>query len=592
MHNWLKFLVAVGATLLLAACGEDGKKNVEGPKLCVEGEVAACTCPGGRVGEGTCDASGTFGRCSCEDEGAGGGAGGDGGGAGEGGSGGDGPEPDPCGDVPEEGICVGRSLIHFCSEEGSEREISSRQCEPWERCEADGEGVAGCVDDTGCEAGASTCRGEAEIGHCAEDGSWSWDECSTSCRDSPLGAFCAPTFPTSDLTGTLSYEARLPDTQFREWGEVFRAPAAGLVVVSLHDGSPIDAGLVASDGGFRVKVAATPVEGDELKFYAVGSAAGRAGVAFAVGYPGPTTGERRVGTIKGSEASYWNWSLPVPIETGSEWLITEADGSPALRLFDWLNRTWDQNVALHGVDGLFLVMWWAAATTWDCGACFSEEPITLGGDRFETQIWMSGDPVDQTHWSDAVTLHELGHWAMSSFGVSPEEGGAHCLGVPTMPGLAWSEGWATFHSTDLRNDPMYYDKQDGTLFWFDIARATYGWGMPFEFPVAGGDLMQRVDENWVAASLWHISRHPSVEPEQVHRALSSDRMRTRPFARGYTTKRFGVDWRCRPVGVSDTRRSAPMFADFLDALICSDVPASALWVVDPYPYPANEPICL
>jgi hypothetical protein len=88
----------------------------------------------------------------------------------------------------------------------------------------------------------------------------------------------------------------------------------------------------------------------------------------------------------------------------------------------------------------------AGGVRWDCGACFSELlPTTVQGQRYDGQLWLTGD-AHENFWSPAVTLHEFGHWVMSAWGTIPHEGGAHYLGVPTFPGRAWSEGWATWMS--------------------------------------------------------------------------------------------------------------------------------------------------
>lgn len=66
-----------------------------------------------------------------------------------------------------------------------------------------------------------------------------------------------------------------------------------------------------------------------------------------------------------------------------------------------------------------------------------------------------------------------------------------------------------------------------------------------------------------------------------------------PFGRGYTTHVWDINSFCEPINVWDTGVSAPMYADFLDALRCSGISASAMdAAVSPYPYPMNAPICL
>jgi len=188
---------------------------------------------------------------------------------------------------------------------------------------------------------------------------------------------------------------------------------------------------------------------------------------------------------------------------------------------------------------------------------------------------------------------ELGHWVMESFGRSPNEGGLHCLGVPTFPGQAWSEGWATAFSSLARNSSVYYDKQNGAMFWFDLELRRYSGANLWQRPSASSGLFQVMDENEVAAMLWELALDPAVGRASVLAALATSRLTVPPFGRGYTTRQW--DPVCPPLEYNFTNESAPMLADYLDSLVCQGAPATAIDnVTSPtefYPYPSNLPIC-
>jgi hypothetical protein len=211
-------------------------------------------------------------------------------------------------------------------------------------------------------------------------------------------------------------------------------------------------------------------------------------------------------------------------------------------------------------------------------------------------MWLGGDSTDQGYWSDAVTQHELGHWVMEAYGTSPNEGGQHFLGKPTFPGQAWSEGWATWFSSDVRDDPIYLDKQGGGMFWLDLSLHEYGTG-PFvrPSPTSPDGLLQKLDENEVSAMLWTISRSSTSASDAVFNALASPRMKETPFGRGYTRHTWDFDADNQFINVVDTGESRPCFADVLDALNCAGFSRAALdEATQPathYPYDSNLPIC-
>jgi hypothetical protein len=145
----------------------------------------------------------------------------------------------------------------------------------------------------------------------------------------------------------------------------------------------------------------------------------------------------------------------------------------------------------------------------------------------------------------------------------------------------------------LLEDPIFYDKQSGTMFWFDLASRASLYGA-WTRPIPENGLFQRMDENEVAAMVWGLASEPSVGASAIYQAIGSPRMTESPFARGYTRHSWTTAG-CTQSDAVDSGESSPMVADFLDALVCAGAPSSAVdAVTEPltfYPYPSSAPLC-
>ncbi len=94
--------------------------------------------------------------------------------------------------------------------------------------------------------------------------------------------------------------------------------------------------------------------------------------------------------------------------------------------------------------------------------------IVAGGAQgiFSDCIFIRGDgdvifdevSGDRDEYDDDVMLHEFGHFIAHSFSKDDSPGGTHFLGDHSQDvRLAWSEGWATFFSSAVRNNPVNVD---------------------------------------------------------------------------------------------------------------------------------------
>src|SRR3989441_1445751 len=64
---------------------------------------------------------------------------------------------------------------------------------------------------------------------------------------------------------------------------------------------------------------------------------------------------------------------------------------------------------------------------------------------------------DSDEFDDAVIVHEYGHMLATRFSRDDSPGGATHIGDILDPRVAWSEGWANFFSSVVRNDPVWRD---------------------------------------------------------------------------------------------------------------------------------------
>ena len=517
----------------------------------------------------------------------------------------------PCGAVPTGGVCVGEGRVDRCvvpTGQGT-ASVVSKTCQTYERCQVTG-GVADCVLRPGrCAPGTSACVGADRKTTCDGSGNAIESAC-PQCQDSGLGASCAGA-STVAYAGSLNYEARGPNSTLTGWSATpFLATAPGVLVVSYRwdDGAQtyrsVSSTVTDGAGRFTLAVPSPAAAKDALVFWAVKvKPTGIAdGLSYAVAIPDVPDGQWSVGTPipGGADAGFWAWSYPIAtLSQNATTTIHEADGSGALRVFDNLRYAFGSTSRLFGKDGLPLLIWLRPNTSWSCGACNLATTATLGGFSFPAQIFLPATAQDTSYWSDAVTLHEIGHWVNRSFGTSPNEGGPHTVGCPTYPGQAWSEGWATGFSSLARANSRYFDKQNGSFFWLDIGARRYSGATKWQAPTPAGGLLQLMDENEVSAMLWGMGADTGdaakslTSNKSFFDAMASARLNASPFARGYTTHHWVGS--CAKSNVVDTGASAPMVADFLDALLCGGFDAArvdaATQPATRYPYSSSDPIC-
>jgi hypothetical protein len=77
--------------------------------------------------------------------------------------------------------------------------------------------------------------------------------------------------------------------------------------------------------------------------------------------------------------------------------------------------------------------------------------------RTNTMSFLGDRSSDSDEFDDSVIVHEYGHLVAAAFSRDSSPGGVHILGDELDPRIAFSEGWANFFSSAVRDDPIYRD---------------------------------------------------------------------------------------------------------------------------------------
>ncbi|MCA9728785.1 MAG: lamin tail domain-containing protein, partial [Candidatus Eisenbacteria bacterium] len=143
-------------------------------------------------------------------------------------------------------------------------------------------------------------------------------------------------------------------------------------------------------------------------------------------------------------------------------------------------------------------------------------------------IFLTARPEDTDGWSDAVILHETGHWVADFFGDDDNPGGTHILGDSFQdPRLSYGEGYATFFCAEVREFrsarlnglgqpiddevsiyadlaiPPTIPEAGGLEFAYDFETGLYTNGVPI-------DQIGSANETGVTAAMWDIVDGPTT----------------------------------------------------------------------------------
>jgi hypothetical protein len=477
--------------------------------------------------------------------------------------------------------------------------LLTETCSTGYQCTVTG-GRARCTLIGACADGDTRCSSPDTLDTCMGT-SWSSMHCTNGCTIGAGGASCATmsTVLSTTLNGLLTYEARGPLPDFSDWAAPAPAPARGFQIAYFTGDLGTDlysTGVTGSDGHYTLLAPATPGAMDSI--VVSGFIADQNGGVIFVANPGFDPGSVHGPFDPPTMATMWGWSFPMAsFPTDGHLDITIDQFSAAANVIDILNAAYSTaRTAYGGQSGMRVVAWIAPGVSYrNIHAMFAPAPTTaLFGLSIASQMFISSTPTE-SYWADSVIAHEMGHWVMQSFGHPPGEGGVHYFGLPTFPGLAWSEGWATWFSSAVTGSPRYVDKQDTGMLWFDIAARQYSDPTrTWHRPDPSMPLTQNVDENEVAAMLWSLSSTGrSAQP--LFDALASHHLEDSPFPRGYFRHTFTAHGDGTFTAVMATQEPAPFFGDFLDALECAGFARTtidaATTPTSDFPYPSNMALC-
>ena len=529
---------------------------------------------------------------------------------------------DPCGGFPSEGQCVTPGLVAYCANttgDGATPSLEMIYCDKWEVCD-DSLGFAYCAPAQGsCSPGQQLCAPEKAntMKFCSGDGTWQEYPCS-GCAPTYLQGLvaCPGDMSLVPTTFAVTYDGVGPKagyTGYDKGNPQTRKPIyalAFLVRSPSGQSAPtvLDAAVVDGNGSVTLDFPELPTADDYVMLGSVGYDPNTGTANFAVLEPDVLDGKVEVSSDNPLDGKpYWWAKSAASIAKSGKWHITQWEKSWALQVFDSIRYDWyNAKSGLWGEAGKQVAIWLREGTDFSCGACFAPWPTASGaifGKVAASQMWISSS--DETYWSAAVMHHEVGHWAMSSFGTSPNEGGTHYLNTKVPPGMAWSEGWATFFSSMARGSGVYYDQGGNGMFWMDLGKVKYESGTPLLPFTASGGLTQFMDENRVAAALWNSavkSQEPFKDPgnQGFWKALISNQMNNPPFTRPYNrqtwdtvTPKAGTDLNATYTGLKQTNTPATTLPAYLDALLCAapQLKSAVAAAIAPLPFPVNTPIC-
>ncbi|MCC6648695.1 MAG: hypothetical protein IT374_24415 [Polyangiaceae bacterium] len=546
----------------------------------------ACTV---KEADGAAGAGGASGANSAAGSSAAGAGGSSAGGASAAGAGG--AAANPCGDVPTTGQCVDKQTIRTCQVSevsGAAPKLIDVKCSAQAQCSVV-QGAARCVPVGDCYNGDSRCKDATTVEEC-QNNKWVATSCGAAkCSSKPgFPASCAQQEASSGMTlrGHLEYEFRKPNAALTDFSAELFTEAAVDFFVTVYEGSDlIGAGLTSPGGGaqkagdWEVQLSKAVTPQSNVYFWPM---------LF------DDSGNPRLAVAKAESDSasdqksnnYWYWgtpacnSAPCGADTGT-YTIRESEGSGAAHIYQWFDYSIFRMADLvPGVQPLTAAVFWEggidgkAPIKFDCGSCFA--PPQMGGanvvydassgasDHYDASLNISGSSASPHHWSRATINHEIGHWIMQSYSRSPGEGGPHYVDQVSKPGLAYSEGFASFQgqatvsNSPSSNDSIGFRKSNGTTFWVDIGKVSWDGGS-FELPNPNGPLDQDINENVVASMMWSLwaannaSKPQGLGDGPLYKVLPSKRLLDGPN-RGYSR----VD-----------------FVDYLDALRCGNLATAA-----------------
>jgi hypothetical protein len=519
---------------------------------------------------------------------------------------------DPCMGITDLGRCMSAMVLQLCEypTDGSGPRLLTQTCAAGEACQTSAEGKSSCVLTAACRNNDTECQDTNNLRTCVSN-AWMVTPCPNGCVNAPVGAACASGIPTQMASGSVVFERRDINAGRTALGDITTVPARGFTVTVNRAGTLIATTTTSiTDGTFSVGIPSALDPGDTIKVAAIANEGNN--VAYLVADPGFAAGTQPTNNVNNLTAPprVWSWEFAATQLMGGSTVLTiqEAGSSGQVaNVFDKFGAAYREMKTRYGAAGAPIIIWMGDGVAWDCGACQGEGESNFFGTRFLQHMWYPADQ-NKSAYADPVILHEAGHWVMAAYGRSPGEGGGHAVQCSSFPGLAWSDGFATWFGQFMVNSPIYFDIQGG-LFWYDVSARTYdgnpnGWPRPSPTGTDVGTstspgLLQKISEGEVTAMLYQLSMG-SADANPILQALATPRMTKTAasggFERAYTRHLWDFNINgCMDSNVRNLSEPAPIFPDLLDAMMCAgfarDRMDAATQPTMYYPYPSGTPLC-
>ncbi|MFK7805722.1 MAG: hypothetical protein AB8G95_29095, partial [Anaerolineae bacterium] len=198
------------------------------------------------------------------------------------------------------------------------------------------------------------------------------------------------------------------------------------------------------------------------------------------------------------EVYEYEHGLPAPSSVGGKFtvdFVLNEEQSGVFNIADSIYDAWNfwnESGGAHDGDTFFD---YAAEVHYEPG--YGDDGSYYEGYVFD-EITISDSPGD--HWDDSVIIHEWGHMTDDKYGCDDAEGGPHSSSNLYSNELAWSEGWATYLQSAVRQEKgysfgqFYVDADEDSGF----SRNLETWNM------LQPDLISPRNELAVAALLWDL----------------------------------------------------------------------------------------
>jgi len=203
----------------------------------------------------------------------------------------------------------------------------------------------------------------------------------------------------------------------------------------------------------------------------------------------------------------YEWGSPIELGPDAEYELQIPGDSPAnaaVHILTVLHTgfVWMDDRAVS--YGNRLTVRWTEGRPFDCGSCYSNGTISLGGGLADTD-----------EYDDHIILHELAHHLVATGSQDSSPGGPH-RDRQVEPDLAWSEGHAYAWAALVANTRFLVDTFADSTRVTDLELVTVnGVGVPF--PANGVHAMtDDVREEWIAALIYDVfDAADSAEPNDL-----------------------------------------------------------------------------